>query len=223
MKKCNGCKKTKPFSEFGKESRAKNGYKPRCKECTNEYYNSTYKNFKEAKLAKCKIRYADNRDEILKKIKTYNIDLVRKREYGKEYGKKNRVALNAKANEREKKKVRENERYRLMKNMRHLVYRLVSGKNERTSDILGFTHDQLISKLGRCPKIGESIDHKVPVSWFDKSTDIKLISHLDNLQILSRSENSKKLNTFAHPVSIHYYNKIIHLIKPEYKNKVSHD
>jgi len=223
MKKCNKCKEVKPFSDFGKEARAKNGYKPRCKKCIREYDISKYAEYKERKALAAKKRYYLKRDEILLWAKSRKIDKEAKRLYMVDYVKKNRAKLNAKANEREKKKVMENERHRLIKNMRKLVYRLVSGKNERTSDILGFTHEQLIMKLGRCPKVGESIDHKIPVSWFEKSAGVRMISDLENLQILSKSENSKKMNTFAHCVSAEYYNRIIHLIKPEYKNKVHHD
>ena len=52
VKKCNGCKKTKNVDCFGKEKRAKNGYKPRCKDCLNDYYKSKYKDFKENKIKK---------------------------------------------------------------------------------------------------------------------------------------------------------------------------
>jgi hypothetical protein len=53
-KKCNKCKEVKPVSEFGKEARAKNGYKPRCKKCTNAYYNSMYPKLRDNKLSQLK-------------------------------------------------------------------------------------------------------------------------------------------------------------------------
>jgi hypothetical protein len=53
-KKCNKCNEIKDVIHFGKESRAKNGYKPRCKKCTNEYYNLRYEFIRENKLKQLK-------------------------------------------------------------------------------------------------------------------------------------------------------------------------
>lgn len=71
IKKCNGCGIVKPVSEFGKEKRAKNGYKPRCRLCYNAEYNARYPSFKEKKLATCKVRYSAKKAEITQKVKNY--------------------------------------------------------------------------------------------------------------------------------------------------------
>ena len=49
---------------------------------------------------------------------------------------------------------------------------------------------------------------------------IKEINNLENIQILTRSENSKKGNRDCSEVSEEYYNLVKDLIKPEFQNKI---
>ena len=106
--------------------------------------------------------------------------------------------------------------------MRSLVYRILINKTKTTFEILGYDKNDLLKSLGRYPNQEESIDHKVPVSWFVEYTDIKLINHLENLQILSTKDNLIKSNTFAHKISKNYYELIKNKIKPKYLNKINY-
>ena len=222
MKKCNKCLEVKPFNEFGIEGRSKNGYKPRCKKCTNEYYNSTYYTFKENKLKKAKIYYSENK-EYLKTLRiNYKIDKQNKSKYNKAYNILNREKINKLKNEYEKNKIKNDPNYRFIRNIRRLLHRTLEIKTESTFDLLGYTKNDLLKILGKYPEQGESIDHKVPVSWFIEYSDIKLINHLENLQILPTKDNLIKSNTFAHKISKNYYELIKNTIKPKYLNKINY-
>jgi len=222
MKKCNKCLEIKSFDEFGIEGRSKNGYKPRCKKCTNEYYNSLYDKFKENKLKKAKIYYAENK-EYLKTLRiNYTIDKDKKSKYNKVYNILNKEKINKLKNEYEKNKIKNDSNYRFIRNVRRLVRRTIEIKTESTFDLLGYSKNDLLKSLGKYPEQGESIDHKVPVSWFIEYSDIKLINHLENLQILTTKDNLIKSNTFAHKISKNYYELIKNTIKPKYLNKINY-
>ena len=51
----------------------------------------------------------------------------------------------------------------------------------------------------------DSLDHKVPLSWFKCSTPPYIVNDLRNLQPLKKSLNSSKKNYFMHPVDVEYY------------------
>lgn len=57
MKKCISCEVEKPYEEFGKLSRSKDGYNPKCKSCKREYDNKHHANrSKENKERKYKLQ-----------------------------------------------------------------------------------------------------------------------------------------------------------------------
>ena len=64
------------------------------------------------------------------------------------------------------------------------------------------------------------IDHKIPLSWFNESTPVNLINHLDNIQPLFSKENTAKLNRFSHPISEEYYLLIKNYVKPKYLTRI---
>jgi len=88
-KKCNKCQEIKPVSEFQKEARALNGYKPRCKMCNNEYNKLYYQNvYSNKKLLLAKSRYElikDLPEEKEKRSNYYKKSRDIKREYNKKY------------------------------------------------------------------------------------------------------------------------------------------
>lgn len=224
FKKCNGCLEVKPVSEFGKESRAKNGYKPRCKKCYNADYKHLYPNFKSKKAETSKIRYAVNKEEKKQYAKNYyyaNRDA--KLAYRKKYASENKDKIYKDQKKYHERNKLTNLFYRTSRSYRKLLYRLKFNKTGlKTADILGYSYNDLISKLGREPNKDEDIDHKIPVSWFIDVAEVKLINHLDNLQILTSDDNNKKLNSFSHPICKHYYDIIIHKIKPKYSSKITY-
>ncbi len=211
MKKCNKCLLLLPLDRFGKESRAKNGYKPRCKKCINEYYNSLYKKselIKRNKSNTAKKYYEENKEEIIKKRSLYYL------------GNKNKII------ERHKKYLRirkqNDPKIRTLSSFRTLVKRMIKNSASKTFDYLGYSFLDLIKTLGRIPNREENIDHKIPISWFIEGTEMKIIFHLENLQILSAMENRVKGNRYSHEISKLYYDLIIDKIKPNYKQKIKY-
>lgn len=210
-KLCNKCLIVKSVSEFGKEARALNGYKPRCKKCTNEYYNSKYQDFKEAKLKQLKDYYKVNSDvkkEYGKKYYHKNKE-VRQR-YNREWNAKNRVKISEKKLLYINSKRKTDPVFRLQQIMRKVLWRSITEKRGGTFKLLGYNLSQLILTLGRTPELNESIDHKIPITWFAPETPPNIVHHLDNLQILPKSENFKKNCFYAHPIPSRYFK----IIKP---------
>lgn len=111
---------------------------------------------------------------------------------------------------------------RAIKMYRKLIYRLKTTKVNTTEIMLGYSYNTLIECLGKVPDLNENIDHKIPITWFIDIADCKLINNLNNLQILTKSENSKKNNFYSHPVSFEYFEMVKDKLKPQYKNKISH-
>jgi len=84
-----------------------------------------------------------------------------------------------------------------------LITRRFGGKKESTTyEILGYSAEQLKEHLETLFTDGMSwenwgewhIDHKIPVSKFEKDTDPKIVNSLSNLQPLWASDNIKKSN-----------------------------
>ena len=223
-KKCNKCLKVKSVLFFGKESRSKNGYKPRCKECTNEYYNSMYANnlsMRTKKSQTSKVRYINNRDVLVEKSSNY---AKKNRKRINEYMKRYRANTDYfdKQNEYAKEKYQNDPEYRANKKLRRLVSRIVTNKTEATCDILKFSTADLKKYLGRLPDMGECLDHKIPISWFKPDTPPSISSHLFNLQIASQQYNCKKGNRYSDSVTFEYFNIAKHHIKHRYIKKVKH-
>lgn len=220
-KKCNKCLVIKPVSAFGKESRAKNGYKPRCKSCNNkDLYEWRSKN-PSYMSDQMKVYYQKNKEAVKGRVKNYyRKNVEKKRLYNKKYREDNLDKINKNTLKYVKDKIKNDPDFNLTRLHRKLIYRLKIEKLGRSSEVLGYTKDELKDYLGRYPGKNECIDHKVPVSWFKDKSDVKIINSLSNLQILSRSENLKKGNLFSHEVSLDYYNLIINKIKEKYKQKL---
>lgn len=115
-----------------------------------------------------------------------------------------------------------NTELRAIKMYRKLIYRLRISKTNTTEIMLGYSYKQLIAALGKVPELNENIDHKIPITWFINITDCKLINDLQNLQILTKTENSKKNNFYSHPVSFEYFEMVKDKLKPQYINKITH-
>jgi hypothetical protein len=216
-KRCNKCKEIKPVSEFGKEKRAKNGYKPRCKKCSNEYYNSVYYKYKENKAAHSKKYYSENTTylrELRKTHKKPNPEHVRI--IKKEWRKTNKDIINKKQREYNKNRAKIDPLYNIQRRTRSMIHKLMTDRHGNIESILGYTIKELINRIGLYENTEKHIDHKVPMSWFILGTDIRIINSLDNLQLLSISENVQKHNCFSHPISLEYYTLIKDHIKPKY-------
>ena len=220
-KRCNKCGEIKPVSEFGKESRAKNGYKCRCKTCTNSQYNKDYHKYRKKKLATAKLYYLKNYDDIKEKSKEYFKKQDREQRIitKTKWRENNRLKIRTKHNRYMKERIKIDPVFKANRIMRTMVNRLIKDKTEKTSKLLGYSAIDLINSLGSDISIMH-IDHKVPVSWFIPGTDIKIINSLENLHLLTESENVKKHNCFAHSISKDYSLTIMPYIKTEYINLI---
>ena len=207
-KKCNECFVVKNVSEFGKESRAVNGYKPRCKNCLNKYYNLKYKSGAINKKEKSKEYYQKNKNRVLKVVKKY---------YTKN---RNKIILRQKFYLRAKKI--SHPHIRTIASFRSLIKKMLRDPSYSTFKYLQYSFDDLIKTLGRLPEKGEHIDHKIPMSWFIDETELRLIFSLSNLQILTATENISKGNRYCHSVSTEYFNLIKPFIKPKYIKQIKH-
>jgi len=149
----------------------------------------------------------------------YKNNSKRLNEYGREYYKKNAKDLNEYGQEWRKnnqEKCRQYARNRYKKNlelasikwMRNFLYRTEKhGFNKTKMNTIvefGYTPKQLIQRIECQFKEGMSwnnrdewhIDHKKPISKFDKGTSPRIINMLCNLQPIWKLENLNKKNKF---------------------------
>lgn len=224
VKYCNGCEKVKPLTEFSKEARAKNGYKPRCKECMNAYYNANYHKYKQDKLRRLKEYYKENQEVILQKVRNYKQDPEQKIITKRIWREKNRLKIRERQNKYVRTRLIKDPSFAIQRRVRSAIYKLLNSRDGRTFDLLGYSLNDLLDTLGVDNIHDKHIDHKIPLSWFLVDTPIKISYHLNNLHLLGKSENVRKHNTFCDPVPRKYYKSAIDFIKPEYKNliKIEH-
>jgi len=82
LKKCSECDRVKPFEEFRKDKRAKDGRHPQCKACEAEYREAT----REKRLEYSRQWYEVNREQRLEYYRQYReTNRERKLEYDREY------------------------------------------------------------------------------------------------------------------------------------------
>lgn len=165
--------------------------------------------------------YAENPNKFIDRVKKYYIENKEKKSsYNKKYREENLDDLRKKQKTYLNNRIKNDPDFRAKRSFRRLLRRFISEKRGGTAKILGYTHKDMIAHFGRFPIKGEEIDHKIPVTWFIGYEYAREINDLRNLQLLTRSENRKKSNCFACEVDFDYYKSIIHLIKPEFKDKI---
>jgi hypothetical protein len=224
-KKCCACNQYLSFDKFGADKRTKHGLKSRCKNCQNEYDRMFYKEkYVEKKQQYSKKRYNKQKERLVEKSKEYYRNNAEKvKQYQKEY-RKNNIKKILKTNSRYIKEKRRNDPAFVMQIfMRKQIHRILDNKTNRTKDILGYGKYDLLQSLGRMPNSDENIDHKIPISWFKKSTPASIVCDTRNLHIISASENFKKSNTYAHKVPKSYYDVCIKHIKLTKIDKVYYE
>jgi hypothetical protein len=196
MKKCITCLIEKPFDDFYKNKKTKDGKQHYCKKCDKE------------KHQKCnKKEYWDQY------YQTNSLDLkeyqVKRRIenplYQKEYFQNNKNKIY----KRQKNRIQNNSLIKFELSIRRFVYdsfkRVHNGKykkSKRTQEILGCTLKEFAQHLQSqfvegmtLENHGEwEIDHKIPLSTAKTEGEIIELNHYTNLQPLWKSDNRKKSN-----------------------------
>jgi len=165
-------------------------------------------------------RYWENREKSVERVKEYyRKNLEDRRKYGAKYRNMNRDEINQRSRSRRKKKHKEirvierryEERIRKERSwilawkgaIRNVIQRMK--KNQRTEEIissLGYSVEEFKSCLesqfadGMCwENYGMwHVDHKRPVSSFDKNTPVSEVNALSNLQPMWAMDNISKGN-----------------------------
>ena len=181
---CSKCLIDKPYSDFNKSSRNKNGKRAECKSCQNKYY------VKNSELIRSQ------------RVKRYNDDPNSELSRNKEYYLKNRENIVSVSSE-----VRRNDpMVRLKNNLRSRTIQFFKSndvqKNNKTFDIVGCSPQSLREHLGsqfvegmtwdNYGKGGWHIDHIIPLSSADDEERIYELCHYSNLQPLWEEDNLKK-------------------------------
>jgi len=210
-------KKSKEYYEINSNTIKENvkNWKKNNLEYTKEYHRNYYSENKEQLLQYKKEHYIDNRDIYLykaEKWREYNKEsyleyLKNWRECNKEYSRE--YLKEWYINNREKRseyyhKVRINKPHLIAwrSSLKLALKRLGRKKESSTIDILGYSAFDLKLHIEPLFKDGMSwdnwgewhIDHKIPISRFDKDTPINVVNSLDNLQPLWALDNLSKSN-----------------------------
>jgi hypothetical protein len=180
---CKKCNTEKSLSDFHNDTKSKTGKQCYCKTCAKKIQNQYYK---------------ENKNRVLQRKKIYrNTDEYKKRsrEYELEYSKIRKVRGKTLT-------------VRFSMSLRDILKRCLKykgiKKNSRTFEILGYDVKKFRQRIecqfkdGMCwENYGDwEIDHKKPISKFDKSAKISLINSLCNLQPLWKKDNRMKGNKF---------------------------
>jgi hypothetical protein len=139
--------------------------------------------------------YENNSDKIKKRVSEY-------RKNNPEIGKKSEKWLNYMKLYRKEHYKKNPHMYLWRTLLRNTLKRIGTKKEGETNDILGYSALELKEHIENQFKEGMSwenwgewhVDHKKPVSSFDKSEKISIINSLDNLQPLWAKENLIKHN-----------------------------
>lgn len=207
-KKCRICKESKDISYFHKKKDSKDGHRNECKDCM-KIIQKKYKEhpkFKEKQKEYDKKRYKEKREEILLKKKEYHMKNKEKILNDKKIYRDNNKELIKKWRKNNKKKLSELQKiYRkkyphiiAWRSLLHrILYKFGTKKSDKTINCLGYSSDDLkfhiemqFEKDMNWNNYGKwEIDHKKPVSSFDKTDSIMIVNSLDNLQPLWKKDN----------------------------------
>jgi hypothetical protein len=190
MKKCRNCKIEQSYDNFPKRSASSDGYALYCRNCKKQADRQ---------------HYLKNRDKINKQnLKNYTQNKSRyKKQSLKSY-------------------------HRLKENKQHINYwrnilrntleKLNQQKTQSTKTSLGYSALELkqhLDNLGMDWK-ADSIDHKIPITWFIPITPPSIVNDLRNLQPMLLVENITKSNRRADIVDNEYLQEVLPFIKKQY-------
>ena len=219
-KVCSICKVEKDFCEFNNRSRAKDGKKSSCKECTKECYikdrektlsqkKEYYFKDREKIVSNKKEFYIKEREKILSRNKEYYVNNREKIVFNKkEYYINNKENLRYYYNEYKRNRKLNDPTFKLTETVRVRLYSYLKTKsivkNKITFDIIGCTPPELKDYLEKQFVNGMSwdnygyygwhIDHIIPLSSAKTEEEIYKLCRYTNLQPLWAEDNLAKSN-----------------------------
>ena len=196
QKICEMCGENKSINEFRK-------YRRKCKECEKEGYKIYYIKHKNIALDKSK-RYRDkNKDYYIIYRQTHS---SQHKEYNKKYYEENKHKLITNSIKYEKKRIKEDDLYKIKKQVRKVIYnsfyRLNHCKCSKTEKIIKIGIDDFIRYLLKTYKSNYGvewdgvekihIDHIIPLATATTEEEIIKLCHYTNLQLLKAKDNLEK-------------------------------
>ena len=210
MKTCTKCKIKKDFSEFGRLTSSKDGYRSHCKICVKQErlknseriieYRKEYsiKNKQNRKLYKLK-----NKEKIKEQDKQYRL---KNQERYKQWRISNKKSINDKSNDYQKNKKLKDPLFKLTCSIRNSICthmkRQGYTKKSRTYEILGCSYEEFKQHLENQFTEGMNwdnygkwhLDHIYPVSRAIDEQHLIKLNHYTNFQPLWAIDNFKKGN-----------------------------
>lgn len=201
MKKCSKCGIDKKEEDFDQCKNVKSGLYPSCKECRKKYRINNREFLKEKNknyynkikkdddfLNKRKAYYKKNKNKI---IRTSKINYEKKRDL-----------YNQKRNIRIKYRIKKEPEFKLIKNIRRMINRIIENKNQKSIHYLGVNSPKEFIDLMNQKTINKNwikdkyhIDHIWQVHWFSESLKqnpekiCSIINHHSNLRPIPALEN----------------------------------
>jgi hypothetical protein len=215
QKICSKCSILKPFTDFYKNKKSKDGLRSNCIKCGNEYklsnenkikeqikeYNKKRKEQKKEWAIKNKNKVNESRKKWLINNKEQRSDYLKK--YNKKYYDENKIVRLEYSKEKQKEYRKTNPLYRVKSNLRRRINRYLKSKSESTENILGMPYSDFIIYLENkftegmtLDNLGKNIhiDHIIPLSSAKTEEELYKLCHYTNLQPLWAIDNLKKSN-----------------------------
>lgn len=237
MKTCNQCNEIKNLSDFSKYKSSKDGYKNKCKLCTN----NNNKKYKERSKEYNKKYFQKNKEILTIKNKNYRKNnLVKIKAHIKLYRDKNKEHIKKKNkdyNEIKKNKIKERRKYdinfRISETLRSKIHKLLKGLNlsEKSSKTIGCSKEELkkfleyqFDDLMNWENYGNywQIDHVYPINLCNTSIneDIIMCFNWKNLRPLEKNYNRIKSDKLISSEIHNHLNITYNYIK---ENSLNHE
>lgn len=197
---CYKCKLEKNVDEFSNFKHTKDGKTSYCKICKSEIDKISYYKNRDKNKEKRKKYRQDNKKMLNDGVKkwvneNYEYYIEKKREYSA-----SERGLSKKRERYHKNKIKNNHIIAWRTLLNNTLKRLGTKKESSTIELLGYSALELKNHIEKQFTDGMSwinygkwhIDHKKPVSLFDKSEKVAIVNALSNLQPLWALDNLKK-------------------------------
>lgn len=209
LKKCATCCELKPFENFGKQSKSKDGYKYSCKDCRRE---KEYLANRDKVMEKSRLWYENNKEYAAIRQKKYVIkNIDKKRANDKRYYQDNKEMMKERAKRYLYNRVQTDVGFKILQRCRKRLWAAVKGhdKSARTRELIGCSNEELLEHLESqftdgmtWDNYGEwHIDHIMPCASFDFSIPDEQFEcfNYKNLQPLWAADNFSKHDKILAP------------------------